>query len=150
MGLKQEGIPTKIRHWCARAERSPAQVSRKLNDWGAGPDADGLLAALQKEGYVDAERFAGAFVHDHILLKNWGPAKVWSALRQVHGIDSGLIREALDGLGSREVDAAAVRALGAWRKVRPEAPDEKALGALVRKGFPLECARRALEAEDAD
>lgn len=146
----KEGVPTKIRHWCARAERSPAQVRRKLDGWGAGPEADQLLAALEEEGYVDAERFAGAFVHDHILLKNWGPAKVWSALRQLHGIDAALIREALGGLGNGEVDAAAVRALGAWRKVRPGAPDEKALGALVRKGFPLECARRALAAEDAD
>ena len=99
---------------------------------------------------MDAKRFAGAFVHDHVLLKNWGPAKVWSALRQLHGIDSTLIREALDGLGNGEVDAAAVRALCAWRKGRPGAPDEKALGALVRKGFPFECARLALEAEDAD
>ena len=143
-------VSSKIRNWCARAERSPAQVLRKLSDWGAAGEAQAELDALKKEDYVNAQRFAEAFIHDHIVLKNWGPAKVWSALRQVHGIDSGLIREALDGLGSGEVDAAAVRALGAWRKVRPEASEEKALGALVRKGFPLECARRALEAEDAD
>ena len=146
----KEGVPTKIRNWCARAERSPAQVRRKLGDWGAGQEAERPLAVLEEEGYVDAQRFAGAFVHDHILLKNWGPAKVWSALKQVHGIDSALIREALDGLGNGEVDAAAVRALVAWRKVRPGAPDEKALSALVRKGFAWESAHRALEAEDAD
>ena len=143
-------VSSKIRNWCARAERSPAQVLRKLSDWGAAGEAEAELDALEKEDYVNAERFAEAFIHDHIVLKNWGPAKVWSSLRQVHGIDSGLIRAGIESLGRQEVEAAAARALHGWRKVRPDAPAEKALAALVRKGFEYESARRALEAMDAD
>ena len=143
-------VSSKIRNWCARAERSPAQVLRKLSDWGVDGEARVELEALEKEGYVDANRFTEAFIHDHILLKNWGPAKVWSALRQVHGIDSGIIRSGIESLGRMEVEAAAERALRGWRKVRPDAPAEKALAALVRKGFEYESARRALEAMDAD
>jgi len=143
-------VSSKIRNWCARGERSPAQVLRKLSDWGVVGEAQEELAALMKEDYVNVSRFAEAFIHDHIVLKNWGPAKVWSALRQVHGLDSGIIRAGIEALGRQEVEAAATRALRAWRQVRPDAPDEKALAALVRKGFEYESARRALEAMDAD
>lgn len=143
-------VPSKIRNWCARAERSPAQVLRKLAGWDFGPGAEAELKALEREGYVSAERFAEAFIHDHILLKNWGPAKVWAALRQVHAIDSEIIRAGMQALGEEEVNAAARRALSGWQKIRPGAPAEKAIAALLRKGFTLDCARFALDAMDAD
>ena len=143
-------VSSKIRNWCARAERSPAQVLRKLASWGFGPDADAELKALEREGYVSAERFAEAFIHDHVFLKNWGPAKVWAALRQVHAIDSAVIRAAMQALGEDEINAAALRALIGWQKIRPSAPADKAIAALLRKGFTLDCARFALGAMDAD
>ena len=99
-------VSSKIRNWCARGERSPAQVLRKLSDWGVVGEAQEELAALMKEDYVNVSRFAEAFIHDHIVLKNWGPAKVWSALRQVHGLDSGIIRSGIEALGRQEVEAA--------------------------------------------
>lgn len=143
-------VHSKIRNWCARAERSPAQVLRKLAGWDFGPGAEAELKALEREGYVSAERFAEAFIHDHILLKNWGPAKVWAALRQVHAIDSEIIRAGMQALGEEEVNAAARRALSGWQKIRRGAPAEKAIAALLRKGFTLDCARFALDAMDAD
>ena len=57
-------VSSKIRNWCARAERSPAQVLRKLSDWGAAGEAEAELDALEKEDYVNAERFAEAFIHE--------------------------------------------------------------------------------------
>jgi len=143
-------VSSKIRIWCARAERSPAQVLRKLAAWDADADAQGELELLENEGYVNARRFSEAFIHDHILLKNWGPAKVWSALRQLHAIDSSIIREGMEALEEGEVDAAAERALRNWRRVKPDAPADRAITALVRKGFTLECARCALDAVEAD
>lgn len=143
-------VSSKIRNWCARSERSPAQVLRKLAGWDYGPDAEAELKALEREGYVSAERFAEAFIHDHILLKNWGPAKVWAALRQVHAIDSAVIRAGMQALGEDEINAAARRALSGWQKTHPNAPAEKAIAALLRKGFTLDCARFALDAMDAD
>ena len=143
-------VSSKIRNWCARAERSPAQVLRKLAGWDFGPEAEEELKALESEGYVSAERFAEAFIHDHVLLKNWGPAKVWAALRQVHAIDSSVIQKGMQSLGEEEVNAAARRALSGWKKIRPGAPVDKAIAALLRKGFTLDCARCALDAMDAD
>ena len=149
LGLMKE-VSSKIRNWCALAERSPAQVLRKLAGWDFGPEAEAELEALVKDGYVSAERFAEAFIHDHVLLKNWGPAKVWAALRQVHAIDSAVISAGMHALGEDEITAAAERALNGWQKIRRDAPADKAIAALLRKGFSLDCARRALDALDAD
>ena len=118
--------------------------------WEFGPEAETELNALESEGYVSAERFAGAFIHDHVTLKNWGPGKVWAALRQVHAIDSNVIRAGMEALGEGEVNAAAERALRSWQKTNPDAPTEKAIAALLRKGFTLDCARCALDAQDAN
>ena len=41
-------VPSKIRNWCARAERSPAQVLRKLAGWDFGPEAEAELKALER------------------------------------------------------------------------------------------------------
>ena len=85
-------VSSKIRNWCARAERSPEQVRKKLHDWGAGDQSDRWIAALQEEDYVNPKRFAQAFVHDHLEFRNWGPAKIMSALTQVHRISRDQVR----------------------------------------------------------
>ena len=73
---KEFDVSSKIRHWCARAERSPQQVRRKLSDWGAADQYNHVLDELLEEGYVNPARFADAFTHDHLTFRNWGPAKI--------------------------------------------------------------------------
>ncbi|MAC17267.1 MAG: hypothetical protein CMC97_03105 [Flavobacteriales bacterium] len=143
-------VSSKIRNWCARAERSPEQVRKKLHDWGAGDQSDRWIAALQEEDYVNPKRFAKAFVHDHLEFRNWGPAKIMSALTQVHRISGDQVRQALAEQGKEAVDAAALRAAQSWRRLRPDAPRHKAIAALSRKGFSMDCALRAAEATEAD
>lgn len=143
-------VSSKIRNWCARAERSPQQVRRKLADWGAADQAERVLDALIEEGYVDPARFAEAFAHDHLTFRNWGPAKILSALTQVHRIPGDLARRALAKQGEGAIDEAAFRAAKNWRRLRADAPREKAIAALARKGFAIDCALRAVEAADAD
>ena len=143
-------VSSKIRHWCARAERSPQQVRRKLADWGASDQADRILHALLDEDYVNPVRFAEAFTHDHLEFRNWGPAKILSALTQAHWIDGDVARKALSARGGEAVEAAALRAAQGWRRLRPDAPREKAIAALARKGFSIDCAIRAAEAAEAD
>ena len=143
-------VSSKIRNWCARAERSPEQARRKLVDWGAGDQVASLVDALIREGYIDPVRFAEAFTHDHLEFRNWGPAKILSALTQVHRIEGHVARKAMDAVGQTSVDAAALRAAQSWRRLRPEAPREKAIAALARKGFSIDCAIRAVEEAEAD
>ena len=83
----KKDVSSKIRHWCARAERSLALVRRKLRTWGALDQAEELIATLVEEGYLDAARFAEAYALDHVRLKGWGPGSRWRlALRFEHSI----------------------------------------------------------------
>ena len=143
-------VSSKIRHWCARGERSPAQALRKLKGWGAGEQAEAEVAALEREGYVDAERFAQAFTTDHIRLKNWGPAKVTAALRQTHRIDDVFVRSAIEAMGEQEIQAAADRAASNWKRLHPAGEVDKGLMHLLRKGFSFDSAKRAIQAVGAD
>ena len=149
MDSKQDVHP-KIRNWCARAERSPRQVLKKLRDWGASENAEAQLSQLEEEGFVDAARFANAFAADQIRLKNWGPSKVYAALRQVHGLAGNLASEALAEVGEDEVNEAAFRSAKSWLRVRSEIDQQKAIAALLRKGFSFESASRAVQAAIAD
>lgn len=147
MDVKKD-VSSKIRHWCARAERSPAQVRRKLYNWGEKDHADELVAALTKEGYLNAERFAEAYALDHVRIKGWSPRKVAAALRFEHALADGVVDRALDALTAGDVHEAACRAVRKRKLQHPEEASEKTIGGLLRKGFTLEVVRAAMAAED--
>ena len=146
MEVRQD-VLSKIRHWCARAERSPEQVRRKLYQWGVSSDADGILRELAEEGYLDESRFACAFALDHVRIKGWGPFKVAAALRQQHGIKEELVARALGELPEADIQDAARRAVRKRRLGREDEEKAKTVGALMQKGFLLEVAKAAVEEE---
>ncbi len=145
----KKDVSSKIRHWCARAERSPAQVRRKLSAWGESASADTLIDALMKEGYLDERRFAEAYAIDHVRLKGWGPLKVLAGLRMEHGIGDSVAEMALAALSDVDVLEAGKRAVRKRRQVRIGEIASETVGALMRRGFPLEVAREAVAAEVA-
>lgn len=145
----KKDVSSKIRHWCARAERSPAQVRRKLLSWDEAKLADGLIASLKDEGYLDERRFAEAYAADHIRLRGWGPFKVLSALRVEHGIPDSLAEGAIARISDHDVLEAGRRAVRKRRQGRSDEPVADTIGALMRRGFPLDVAREAVAAEVA-
>lgn len=145
----KKDLSSKIRHWCARSERSPEQVRRKLFAWGERDGIEPLIAALIEDGYVDATRFAEAYAADHIRLKGWGPAKVAAGLRVEHGIEANTVDRALGLVSSEDVLDAACRAVRKRKLHRPDEDPSKAIASLLRKGFNFDVARQAVSAEDA-
>lgn len=80
---------------CARAELCRADLRPKLLARGLPPPAaDALLDRLEEEGYLDARRYAAAFVHDKVGQNRWGRVKVKHALCQ-KGIPPAVADEAL-------------------------------------------------------
>lgn len=144
VGVKKD-VSSKIRHWCARTERSPEQVRRKLYSWDAADQFDALIANLKKEGYVNEQRFAEAFALDQIRIKGWGPNKVAAALRQVHRLDDQTVDQAMACVSDEEVLDAARKAVRRRRLGREDEDRSKTVGALLTWGFGLELARRAVE-----
>lgn len=95
---------------CARAEKAPSEIRQKaIRDWRLEPDdADRLVEELTKEGFINEERYARAFVNDKFKYAHWGKAKIAAALRQ-KGIDSELIDSALAEVVDEEAELQALK-----------------------------------------
>lgn len=142
----KKDVFSKIRHWCARAERSAAQVRRKLYTWGESAQADALIQQLVADGFLDEQRFAAAFAMDHIRIKGWGPAKVLAALRHEHQLDDLTISNAMAAIEEGDVLEAARRAARKRRLGREDEPAADTVGALLSRGFDLATAQAAVAA----
>ena len=80
---------------CARAEKSQEDARRLMRGWGlAERDAEGVLAKLVRDRFIDDARYAGAFVREKLRLSGWGEYKIRAALQR-KGIDRALIDAAL-------------------------------------------------------
>jgi regulatory protein len=136
-------------------DRSVAEVRRHLESKRVEPDTIGeTVAELERQEYLDDARFARRFAEDRRTLDSWGADRIERRLIAA-GVDPDLVSEAVAGRhdGASEVDVA----VGVLRRrfAVPPATDrerERALGVLVRKGYPLDlsyAAVRVFEREPA-
>ena len=80
---------------CARAEKSQEDARRLMRGWGlAERDAEGVLARLVRDRFIDDSRYAEAFVREKLRLSGWGEYKIRTALQRKR-IDRALIDAAL-------------------------------------------------------
>ena len=80
---------------CARAEKSQEDARRLMRGWGlAERGAEGVLAKLVRDRFIDDARYAGAFVREKLRLSGWGGYKIRTALQRKR-IDRALIDAAL-------------------------------------------------------
>ena len=81
---------------CAKSEKCPADIVKKLTAWEIDDDAiEEIIDQLTREKFLDEERYALAFVADKFRFEHWGRIKINYALR-TKGIRSSAIRQALD------------------------------------------------------
>lgn len=100
---------------CAVKEYCRADWLRKLREAGVGDaDAEAVVARLEREGFVDENRYARAFVHDKWEYDRWGRIKIRAALRQ-KGLSATDVDEALAQI-DEEAYAAGLRALLAAKR----------------------------------
>jgi len=77
---------------CARAEKSQEDARRLMRGWGlAERDAEGVLAKLVRDRFIDDARYAGAFVREKLRLSGWGEYKIRTALQR-----KGVSKEPID------------------------------------------------------
>ncbi len=89
-------IKEKAERYCVKAERSAWDIRRKLWDWGVRDKEQGeeLIAQLEKQRYLDEERFARAYARDKYRFNSWGLRRIEQELR-MRQIDSRLIAKVL-------------------------------------------------------
>lgn len=89
--------------YCAYAEHSPHEVRTKCKAYGiTGQDCDELIERLEREGYLNEERFARSCVRDKYRFNGWGPLRLQAELRR-HRIASRYIDTALAELDEEEL-----------------------------------------------
>lgn len=109
----------RLQSLCARAEHCSWELRVKMRHWGiASDDADRIIASLEKQSFLDDERFARSFVRDRYRRARWGRLKIRAALYAKH-VPAWLADEALTEIeddeyqaGLDSVLAAKARALG--------------------------------------
>lgn len=80
---------------CSMAEKSEADIRRKLSDWGVNDvESAHILSHLRKEKFLDETRFATAFVRDKFRFSQWGRVKIAYALRQKE-VSEAIVADAL-------------------------------------------------------
>lgn len=135
--------------YLGRRDRTVAEVRGHLEQKDVGPVAtDAAVAELIEQGYLDDARYAVRFAEDRRTLDAWGPDRIERKLLQV-GVDASAIAAALGGAGDEHSDLELAVALLERRFREPLSSDrdrERALGVLVRKGYPLELAYDAVRA----
>lgn len=94
--MNKEQIKSHLEGLCARSEQAPHDMLQKAIRLGLEPEeAEELIEQLIEEHYLDASRYAMAFVNDKFRFEHWGRVKISYALRN-KGIDDSVISIALD------------------------------------------------------
>lgn len=69
--------------YCSKAEKCKSEIQKKLLDWKANPDDfEGILSELERQKFIDEERFSQYYVRDKFEFNKWGRIKIRIMLLQ--------------------------------------------------------------------
>jgi regulatory protein len=127
----KERTESELRGWLAERGVEEAEVEE-------------VIALLIEAGAIDDASFAHRYAEDKRQLAGWGPDRISTAL-EARGVARDHIETALGGEDQEAQLERAVAVLGD-RGIHcgSERERERALGLLVRRGFPLEQAYEAV------
>lgn len=73
----------KLQNYCGYQERCIKEVGQKLRDMGIDPgNSDTIIGCLQRDNYLNEERFAKSFVKGKFQIKKWGRNRLKAELKQ--------------------------------------------------------------------
>lgn len=132
----------RITSYCAASEHCLSEAYEKLKKWEVSEEViDSILLLLQKENYIDEERYATCYIRDKYRFAKWGKRKIYQALR-VKKVSSTIIQKALDEVDEEEYLAILRGVLEAKKKTIRAASDYEFKGKLIRfalgRGFDME------------
>lgn len=134
--------------YLTRRDRTVLEMRRYLEGKRVEPCAiDQALAHLEREDYLNDERFARQFADDKRLLDEWGVDRIERRLLTL-GVPPALVRDAVAARGRGGEQEAACALLQRRFPGLGDDPRERrrAYGVLVRKGYEHELAWEAIRA----
>jgi regulatory protein len=127
----KERTESELRGWLAEREVGEAEIEE-------------VVALLMEAGAIDDASFARRYAEDKVQLAGWGPDRIASSL-EGRGISREHIEAALGGDDRHSLLERAVSLLGDRGMSCEDGRErERALGLLVRRGYPLELAYEAV------
>jgi regulatory protein len=134
LGYK-ERTESELRGWLAERGVEEAEIEE-------------VLALLGEAGAIDDASFARRYAADKRLLAGWGPDRIARAL-EGRGVAREEIEAALDGEDEEDqLERATSLLVDRGMGCGSERERERALGLLVRRGYPLELAYEAVRAAE--
>lgn len=99
MSPEQNFLYEKARSFCDYQERCIYDVKKKLQLWNATEQTiERIIHQLEKEDYINEERYAVSFATGKLRNNKWGRTKIFYALSQKH------IPEIYIQMGLNEID----------------------------------------------
>jgi regulatory protein len=147
--VKYEQALQRLAAYCSRGERCVQDILRKTIPWNLSEqEQKRLIQYLQKEKFLDEERFCRAFVHDKMQYNHWGIYKIRYELQKKQ-ISESLIREVLSEIDAEETRRRLRQMLAAKRRTlkgkNDYEIDQKLMRFAAGKGFSLEDIEAALK-----
>jgi regulatory protein len=132
-------------------ERTESELRTWLTDRGVEEaEIEAVIALLAEAGAIDDASFARRYAADKQLLAGWGPDRITRALAG-RGVALEHIEAALDGEDeSAQLERATSVLVDRGMSLGSERERERALGLLVRRGYPLELAYEAVRAAERE
>ncbi|MDR1527214.1 MAG: RecX family transcriptional regulator [Dysgonamonadaceae bacterium] len=146
--VKYEQALQRLAAYCSRGERCVQDILRKMIRWEL-PEQEQkrVILYLQKENFLNEQRFCRAFVHDKSKYNHWGAYKIRYELQKKQ-IPEACIREALSGIDKETNQQQLQQLLTAKRKTvtgkNEYEINQKLMRFAVGKGFLLEEIQTAL------
>ena len=100
--LSYEQALYRLASYCSRVERCIWDIQKKMDEWEIpSGQKNRIIQQLQKEKFLNEERYCNAFVNDKTKFNGWGINKIRFELRK-KGISESMIQESLKKLDSEE------------------------------------------------
>lgn len=128
-----------------RKERTVAEMGSWLRARGVGTDEiEEVVDRLVSTGVLDDARYAQRYAEDKRELKRWGSERIRAALTD-RGVTEEDIAEALaDSGGEAEIEQAVQLLRDRGETLADALERQRALGALIRRGYDSEVAYEAI------
>jgi regulatory protein len=130
-------------------ERTESELRGWLAERGVEEaEIDEVIALLAEAGAIDDESFARRYADDKRLLAGWGPDRIVKAL-EGRGVAPEHIEAAIGGEDEpAQLERAIALLADRGMSCGSERERERALGLLVRRGYPLKLAYEAVRAAE--
>ena len=97
-----EWVLSKMKQYCAYQERCMFDVKEKLKTFHLQEDVyESIILKLEKEDYLNEERFAKVFAGGKLRINHWGKNKIYAALQQKR-VPALFILEGLNAIDDHE------------------------------------------------